>query len=115
MTFEGRLATAFAMSEDVWMHHANPWSVWTRFTVLPLLILAIWSRVWLGWWAFVPMAAAVLWMWLNPRIFPKPQSDSCTFAPPDIAEFAQCCFCPWYGFRHLGCECDRYLAHTVGC
>ena len=56
------------------MHHANPWSFWTRFTVLPLLILAIWSRVWLGWWAFVPIAAAVLWMWLNPRIFPKPQS-----------------------------------------
>ncbi len=74
MTFEGKLATAFAMSEEVWMHHANPWSFWTRFTVLPLLILAIGSRVRLGWWAFVPIAAAVLWMWLNPRIFPKPQS-----------------------------------------
>lgn len=62
------------MSDAVWMRHAHPWSVWTRFTVLPLLIVAIWSRVWLGWWALVPTAVAVLWMWLNPRIFPKPQS-----------------------------------------
>jgi hypothetical protein len=28
------------------MRHANPVSVWTRFAVLPLLALAVWSREW---------------------------------------------------------------------
>ncbi|MEM7718123.1 MAG: DUF6653 family protein [Pseudomonadota bacterium] len=65
------------MDDDIWMRHANPWSVWTRFTCLPLIILAVWSRVWLGWWALVPLAAALAWTWANPRIFPAPaRTDS---------------------------------------
>ncbi|MGI0487430.1 DUF6653 family protein [Pantanalinema rosaneae CENA516] len=76
MTVERKIAAAFQMSEDTWARHANPWSVWTRFTVLPLLILAIWSRVWWGWWALVPVTIALLWMWLNPRLFAKPQSTN---------------------------------------
>lgn len=74
MTLEQKLANAFALHETVWMRHANPWSVWTRHSVLPLLILAVWSRVWLGWWALIPSTVAVMWMWLNPRIFSKPHS-----------------------------------------
>ncbi len=74
MTLERIIAQAFAMSDEVWARHASPWSVWTRFTVLPLLVLGVWSRVWIGWWAVLPAAAAVLWAWLNPRIFPKPKS-----------------------------------------
>ena len=58
------------MSDAVWARHANPWSVWTRFTCLPWLILAIWSRVWIGWWALVPIALACFWIWWNPRAFP---------------------------------------------
>lgn len=73
-TLEARIANAFGMSEEVWARHANPWSVWTRLTCLPLFVLAIWSRVWLGWWALVPLALALVWIWLNPRIFPKPRS-----------------------------------------
>ena len=38
------------MSDAVWARHANLWSVYTRFTVLPLLVMAIWSRAWIGWW-----------------------------------------------------------------
>lgn len=64
------------MSDDDWARHANPWSVWTRTTVLPVLILAVWSRVWLGWWALLPVAVAAAWMWVNPRIFPKPGSTN---------------------------------------
>lgn len=75
MTLERKIADAFSMSEDAWMRHTNPWSGWTRFiTVLPLLVLAIWSRVWLGWWSLIPVTIALLWTWLNPRIFPKPRS-----------------------------------------
>lgn len=58
------------MSDGVWMRHANRWSVWTRFTTLPLLILAIWSRDWIGWWALIPVAGALFWIWWNPRAFP---------------------------------------------
>ncbi|NNE79862.1 MAG: hypothetical protein HKN18_06265 [Silicimonas sp.] len=62
------------MTEDTWMRHANPLSVWTRFTCLPLLILAIWSRIWLGWWALGLVALAMLWTWVNPRAFPVPEN-----------------------------------------
>lgn len=76
MPFEKQIATVFVMSEEAWARHANPWSVWTRNTALPLLIIAVWSRVWLGWWAIVPTALALLWTWLNPRLFPKPPSTN---------------------------------------
>jgi len=62
------------MDEDTWARHANPWSVWTRNTVLPILILAFWSRAWLGLWSLVLIAGAVLWTWINPRFFPRPES-----------------------------------------
>ncbi|MEM8577829.1 MAG: DUF6653 family protein [Pseudomonadota bacterium] len=63
-----------AMSEDDWLRHANPWSGWTRFlTVAPFLVLAIWSRIWIGWWALLAVVAALAWIWVNPRAFPPPQ------------------------------------------
>ena len=57
------------MSELAWRRHANPWSVWTRFAALPLLVAAIWSRVWFGWWALAPVAVVMLWLWRNPHAF----------------------------------------------
>jgi hypothetical protein len=47
------LERLMAMDDGVWRRHANPWSGWTRVTVLPILVLAIWSRVWIGWWALL--------------------------------------------------------------
>lgn len=76
MTLERNIAASFNMDEAAWARHANPWSVWTRFTVLPMLILTIWSRVWLGWWCLIPVTIAVGWMWLNPRIFTQPNSTN---------------------------------------
>jgi len=77
MTIERKIAQAFRMSDEAWLRHANPWSGWTRFaTVLPFLILSIWSRVWLGWGSLFPISLAVLWIWLNPHVFPKPQSTN---------------------------------------
>lgn len=60
------------MNDATWLRHANPWSAWTRFSALPLLVLAIWSRVWLGWWCLLPIALAVAWIWINPRAFSAP-------------------------------------------
>lgn len=63
-----------AMNASVWARHANPWSGWSRVSILPLLAIAVWSRVWIGWWALVPIMAMLIWTWLNPRLFPPPAS-----------------------------------------
>lgn len=68
------IAKAFAMTDAVWKRHANPWSCWTRVPILPLLCLAIWARVWVGWWCLLPIAALIVWTWVNPRAFPPPVS-----------------------------------------
>ncbi len=73
-TLEQKLASVFRMTDEVWARHANPWSVWTRYAALPLLVLTIWSRVWLGAWSWAPIAVVVLWIWINPRVFPRPES-----------------------------------------
>lgn len=62
------------MDEAVWQRHANPWSVYTRYSGLPLLTAALWSRVWIDWWSLFAIAAAIGWIWLNPRVFPPPMS-----------------------------------------
>lgn len=69
-----RLAqSGMGMDDAAWARHANPWSVYSRMTLPPLFAVAIWSRVWLGWWALVPVCLCVLWTWANPRIFPPPR------------------------------------------
>lgn len=65
-----------SMDDATWARHANPMSVYSRFTALPLLSLAIWSRVWLGWWCLIPIALAALWIWYNPRAFSPPKSTN---------------------------------------
>ena len=69
-----KLAKAFGLDGETWMRHANPASVWTRFSVLPLLALAIWSRDWIGLWSLVPIAAAIAWMFVNPLRSRRPTS-----------------------------------------
>lgn len=68
------VARAFGLQGDAWMRHANPVSVWTRFLVLPMLALAIWSRDWIGWLSLVPIGLSVVWMAINPLFFAKPRS-----------------------------------------
>lgn len=74
MTFERAIAGFFRLDDAAWMRHASPWSVILRNTALPALVLAFWSRYYLGWWAALPITLALLWTWLNPRIFPAPDS-----------------------------------------
>jgi len=74
MTLERRIARLFGLDDDAWMRHANPWSVWSRASVLPLLVGAVWSRVWLGWWALLPVGMTAVWTWLNPHLFAAPAS-----------------------------------------
>jgi hypothetical protein len=58
------------------MKHANPWSVWTRYSVLPLIIAAFWSRIWIGWWCLLPIIGSLAWMFFNPVLFSKPKSTN---------------------------------------
>ena len=74
MTLERKIAKVFRLSDENWMKHANPWSVWTRYSVLPLIVLAFWSRVWIGWWCIIPASLSLLWMFFNPVFFKKPKS-----------------------------------------
>jgi hypothetical protein len=64
----------FGLEGDRWLRHANPVSVWTRFAVLPLLALAIWSREWIGWWSLAAVALVLVFMMVNPLLFPRPRS-----------------------------------------
>ena len=73
-TPDTRIARLFGLQGEHWMRHANPWSVWSRFAVLPLLALAAWSRVWIGGWALLAGALAVVFMLVNPLLFPPPRS-----------------------------------------
>jgi hypothetical protein len=64
----------FGLEGECWLRHANPVSVWTRFAVLPLLALAVWSREWIGWWSLPAVALVLVFMMVNPLLFPRPRS-----------------------------------------
>ena len=63
-----------AMDDRTWQRHANPWSGWTRVLSMPLFSIAVWSRDWIGWWCLVPSLPTIVWVWINPRLFPPPAS-----------------------------------------
>ena len=76
MTKEKTISKIFGLNDERWLRHSNPWSVWTRNSALPILILAFWSRAWLGFWSIVPIIVAILWIIMNPRLFSKPRSTN---------------------------------------
>lgn len=74
MTLERKIAEVFNLTDENWMKHSNPWSVWTRYSVLPVIIFAFWARIWIGWWCLIPAFISIAWMFLNPIFFKKPIS-----------------------------------------
>jgi hypothetical protein len=73
-TGDRKIAKLFGLEGQSWMRHANPASVWTRFSVLSILSLAIWSRDWIGAWSLIGVLLAITWMFVNPRLFKAPKS-----------------------------------------
>jgi hypothetical protein len=65
-----------AMDETTWHRHSNPWSVYSRFTMLPLISLAFWSREWLGVYSIIVIILSFIWVWLNPRLFTVPDKTN---------------------------------------
>lgn len=74
MTIERKIANIFHLTDENWMKHANPVSVWTRYSALPIIVIAFWSRCWIGWWCLLPGILSILWIFLNPLVFKKPAS-----------------------------------------
>ncbi|MFY0678931.1 MAG: hypothetical protein JXR13_00010 [Thalassovita sp.] len=68
------LERSMGLTAQAWDRHANPWSVYSRYSVLPLFILAVWSRDWIGAWSLVPALLCVVWARYNPHVFPPPKS-----------------------------------------
>ncbi len=64
---------AMSMDDKTWTRHSNPWSVYTRFTALPLISFSFWSREWLDVYSLVLIALSFLWVWVNPRLFSEPK------------------------------------------
>ncbi|MEM8651400.1 MAG: DUF6653 family protein [Pseudomonadota bacterium] len=64
------------MNDETWTRHSNPWSGWTRVSILPLFCLAIWSRVWLGWYCLWLVLIVAIWTWVNPRFFGPPKHEN---------------------------------------
>lgn len=60
------------MDDAAWARHANPWSVYSRMSAVPLILLAAWSRVWIGDWWWALLALVIGWVVVNPRLFPPP-------------------------------------------
>ena len=65
---------SMGLDAEAWARHASPASVYTRYSVLPLFILAVWSRSWIGLWALLPLALVVVWARVNPHLFAAPAS-----------------------------------------
>ncbi len=64
-----------SMDDYAWERHANPWSVWTRcVTGLPVLLYAVWTIRLIGYWSLLIITLSCFWLWLNPRLFPVPES-----------------------------------------
>ncbi len=68
--------TLMGMDDETWARHANPLSGWTRLATAPFWFLAVWSHVWISWYALGPIIILVAWTWLNPRAFPPPKRKS---------------------------------------
>lgn len=55
------------LSEKTWERHANPWSGWTRVLSIPALAVGLYlHNVWI-------LGAVVIWLIVNPVLFPKPK------------------------------------------
>jgi len=74
MAILDKVTNLFGLNNETWIQHSNKWSVWTRFFILPFFAIAIWSRIWIGWYSLLFVAVLIFWTWINPRFFGKPKT-----------------------------------------
>lgn len=56
------------LTENTWSRHSNPWSGWTRVLSMPILALGLYYH------NYLILAATIVWLIINPIIFPKPKN-----------------------------------------
>ncbi|MFV2061597.1 MAG: DUF6653 family protein [Gammaproteobacteria bacterium] len=56
------------LTNFIWRKYTNPWSIWVRFFILPMLIISMWSRIWFGQWSLLLLLFTLAWIWFNPRL-----------------------------------------------
>ena len=83
---------------EVFRHHSNPWSAWTRLLSVPLVFVPIWTRSWRQ------GAIVGLWLIVNPIMFREPKNDKAWATQAMLGEEM------WIAERPL----DRAMALSVG-
>jgi hypothetical protein len=83
---------------EVFKHHSNPWSAWTRLLSVPLVFVPIWTRSWRE------GAIVVVWLIVNPIMFREPNNDKAWATRAMLGEEM------WIAERPL----DRAMALGVG-
>ena len=86
------------LTREVFRHHSNPWSAWTRLLSVPLVFVPIWTRSW---------KHAILihgWLIANAIAFPEPKNDRAWATRAMLGEEM------WIAKRPL----DRAMALSVG-
>lgn len=53
----------------VFVRHSNPWSAWSRWATIPLVLLPVWTR------GRRQAVAVAVWFVLNPVMFPRPAHE----------------------------------------
>ena len=83
---------------EVFRHHSNPWSAWTRLLSVPLVFVPIWNRSW--------REGAIVGVWLivNPIVFSEPKNDKAWATRAMLGEER------WIAERPL----DRAMALSLG-
>ncbi len=74
MIFEKMQTWLFKRDEKYWLKSANPWNVWTRYSALPLMVLAASAQQWIGGWSLSLVGLVLLWMIFHPLFFSQPKS-----------------------------------------
>src|ERR687895_2211239 len=86
------------LTREIFRHHSNPWSAWTRLLSVPLVFVPIWTRSW---------KHAILihgWLIANAIAFPEPKNDRAWATRAMLGEEM------WIAKRPL----DRAMALSVG-
>ncbi len=83
---------------EVFKHHSNPWSAWTRLLSVPLVFVPIWTRSWRE------GAIVVVWLIVNPIMFREPKNDKAWATQAMLGEEM------WITKRPL----DRAMALSIG-
>jgi hypothetical protein len=65
-----KMPSASELGEFMWRRHRNPASGWTRFTLYPLLLVALWYHSW------ILLAIVIVASVTNPFWFPPPRSGN---------------------------------------